>query len=350
MIGPRSGPCSSLRCWSWFGLAGGAGGPRFRERDCAGISPGLRGKAADGGCLTLMVMQHRPLPAAALGRAAVLAGPDATVRGSVTLAGGTHARTCLIRTASPEREFVLREFPPGDQAAADEMRVLGALDGLGGLAPQLLAADPSADRPWTLLSRLPGTADIRPADLPGFARQLGETLARIHATPGGRLAGFPRALDRPGTSRAALDGPAASLVSARWETLAAVPAVLTHYDFWSGNTVWQDGTLTGVADWPSAALGPRSLDLGWCRLDLFLLFGLHIADRFLDAYQAATGHACPDPALADLWAAARSHTDVESWAPNYRDLGRPDLTARELRQRHTAWTRHLTDQPAGPSN
>ena len=57
-----------------------------------------------------------------------------------TLAGGTHARTYLIRTANPEREFILREFPCGDDGARAESRVLSALGGLGGLAPRLLAS------------------------------------------------------------------------------------------------------------------------------------------------------------------------------------------------------------------
>ena len=206
-------------------------------------------------------MSHQPRSAAAIDRVAALAGPDATVRGTLVLAGGTHARTCLIQTADPEREFVLREFPPGDPAVGDEMRVLDALDGLGGLAPRLLAADPdgSKEGPWILISRLPGLADITPADPPGFARQLGEALARIHATASDRLAGLPRVFDRPGESTAALDGPAASLVSARWESLAIEPTALTHYDFWSGNTVWLNGILTGVVDWSGAALGPREV-------------------------------------------------------------------------------------------
>jgi aminoglycoside phosphotransferase (APT) family kinase protein len=290
-------------------------------------------------------MSRRPLSAAAIDRAAALAGPNATVQGTLALAGGTHARTYLIRTANPEREFILREFPLGDRAVGDETRVLGALDGLGGLAPHLLATAPGGplEGPWTLISRLPGLADITPADPSGFARQLGESLAHIHATASDRLAGFPQVSDRPEGSRAALHGPAASLVSARWESLATEPTVLTHYDFWSGNTVWQAGTLTGIVDWSGAGLGPRSFDLGWCRLDLYLLFDQYIADQFLESYQAASRVDCPDPLLADLWAAARSHTSVESWVPNYRDLGRSDLTARVLRKRHTAWTEHLIE-------
>ncbi len=117
--------------------------------------------------------------------------------------------------------------------------------------------------------------------------------------------------------------------------------MLTHYDFWSGNVLWESGFLTGVVDWPGAALGPAGFDVGWCRLDLYLLYGERIADRFLHAYRAASAAAFPDPLLWDLWAVARSHRAVETWVPNYRDLGRADLTASELRRRHAAWTERL---------
>lgn len=99
--------------------------------------------------------------------------------------------------------------------------------------------------------------------------------------------------------------------------------------------------LTGVVDWTGAGIGPRSLDVGWCRLDLYLLHGEHAADAFLDSYQAACGSGLAGRLLADLWAVARSHEHVETWEPNYSDLGRADLTATELRRRHTAWTEHL---------
>jgi aminoglycoside phosphotransferase (APT) family kinase protein len=287
-----------------------------------------------------------PSSSAAVDRAALLAGPGATVQGVVTLAGGTHARTYLIQTANPAQEFILREFAAGDDAACREARVLATLAGLGGLAPRLLVSGLDGPPPhgsWNLISRLPGAADITPGDPSGFASQLGAALARIHSTARQRLAGFPSVFDRPGGSMAALSGPAASLVAAGWERLAAAQPVLTHYDFWSGNTVWKDGTLTGVVDWSGAALGPRGFDLSWCRLDLYLLFDQRIADKFTESYQAACAVVLPDLLVYDLWAAARSHQDVESWVPNYRDLGRADLTAPVLRHRHTAWTQHLIE-------
>lgn len=285
-----------------------------------------------------------PKSAAAVERAAELAGPNATVRGIRALAGGTHAGTYLLWTADPAQEFILREFPPGDDAARDEARVLAALDGLDGLAPRVLATAGSGQSPegsWLLISRLPGAADITPSQPAGWAAQLGEALAQVHATAKRKLTGFPSVFDRLQESRAALSGPAASVVAASWRLLTRAPLVLTHHDYWAGNTVWERGALTGVVDWTGAALGPRGFDVGWCRLDLYLLYGEHLAGVFLDSYQETSGSQLADATLWDLWAAARSHGIVESWVPNYRDLGRADLTAEELRRRHTAWTDRL---------
>jgi aminoglycoside phosphotransferase (APT) family kinase protein len=285
-----------------------------------------------------------PGSSAALEQAARLAGPHAQVTAVQPLLGGTHARTTLIQTVNPELQVVLREFPPGDDAASHEIQVLRALDGLGGLAPRLLASDidsAASQGSWLLISRLPGTADIIPEQPAAAAVQLGQALARIHAAPRDRLDGFPSVLDWPDGSHAELSGPAASAVDASWDLLAGVPHVLTHYDFWSGNVVWDGGVLTGVVDWPGGALGPRGFDVGWCRLDLYLLHGETTADVFLGAYQAASQSVLPDPLLWDLWAVARSHQIVEDWMPNYRDLGRTDLTAAELRDRHSAWTQRL---------
>jgi aminoglycoside phosphotransferase (APT) family kinase protein len=122
------------------------------------------------------------------------------------------------------------------------------------------------------------------------------------------------------------------------------PEVLTHSDYWSGNVVWRDGKLTGIVDWSGAARGPRGYDLGWCRLDLVLLFEEPIADVFLAAYEAAAGQTVADVGLWDRWAVARSHDIVETWTPNYAPLGRVDLGEHELRQRHSCWATRLVER------
>ncbi len=120
--------------------------------------------------------------------------------------------------------------------------------------------------------------------------------------------------------------------------------MLTHSDYWSGNVVWRNGTLTGIVDWSGGVRGPRGYDVGWCRLDLVLLIDERIADIFLAAYDAAAGRPLDEVALWDAWAVARSHGMVETWVPNYAPLGRGDLDERELRRRHSLWTARLLEQ------
>jgi aminoglycoside phosphotransferase (APT) family kinase protein len=281
---------------------------------------------------------------AALDEVRRLAGPSATIVSVVSLVGGQHAATWRVDTARPARTVVVRQFPAGDAAAARETRVLGVLDGLGDLAPTLLSSDLAgrwSGCPTTIISWLDGEAVITPSDPDAWAAQLGRALARVHAVPTDRLAGLPSVFERRSGSPEALAGPAAPAIRARWPQLTACPDVLTHSDYWSGNVVWRDGVLTGIVDWSGAARGPRGGDVGWCRLDLYLLFDERVADVFLAAYQDAIGHPLGDIALWDGWALARSFDGVTSWVPNYQPLGRADLDEHELRRRHCQWTTHV---------
>lgn len=133
-------------------------------------------------------------------------------------------------------------------------------------------------------------------------------------------------------------GPAAPILATHGRRLAEQQPVLTHYDYWSGNVLWQDDVLTGIVDWSGASLAPRGFDVSWCRLDLVLLHGPATADMFLNAYQDAAEEAACEVTLWDLFALTNSHRTVETWLPNYHDLGRTDLTAADLRQRHTDWS------------
>jgi aminoglycoside phosphotransferase (APT) family kinase protein len=276
-----------------------------------------------------------------------LAGPSGVVLGATLLEGGQHAETWRVDTEDPATSVVVRQFPSGDPAPLWERRVLRALDGLGGLAPRWLGGDLDgrwSGAPTSLISWIDGQPDIDPADPTGWARELGRALAAVHAVPAERLAELPSVFDRSGGSREILAGPLAPEVRSRWPEIVASPEVLSHCDFWSGNVVWRGGRLTGVVDWSDGSRGPRGFDLGWCRLDLVLLFGERIADDFLAAYEAEAGLAVAEMHLWDCWAAARSHETVGSWAPNYLPLGRADLDEDELRRRHARWTARLREQ------
>jgi aminoglycoside phosphotransferase (APT) family kinase protein len=273
-----------------------------------------------------------------------LAGSSAVIQSVGRLEGGQHADTWRVATAHPELTVVVRQFPATDPAAAHEQHVLRTLDGLEGLAPVLLGGDLDgrwSEYPTSLISWLDGHADITPSDPEEWASQLGRALAIVHAMPANHLAGLPSVFDRPGGSREVLDGPLAAEVRFRWMQITGAREVLTHSDYWSGNVIWRGETLTGIVDWSGGARGPRGYDVGWCRLDLVLLFDERIADVFVGAYEAAIGHTLEEIGLWDAWAAARSDDRVETWAPNYAPLGRGDLDATELRQRHAQWTARL---------
>jgi aminoglycoside phosphotransferase (APT) family kinase protein len=284
--------------------------------------------------------------AAALDAVRRLAGASAVIVDVGRLEGGQHADTWRVQTDSPPLTVVVRQFPTADSGASREQRVLGALEGLGGLAPVPLGGDLDgrwSEHPTSLLSCLEGEPDIAPRDPERWARELGRALARVHRAANERLASIASVFQR-GRSGDELAGPLAPEVRSRWPQIAGSPEVLTHGDYWSGNVIWRDGALTGIVDWSGAARGPRGFDLGWCRLDLFLLYDERIADVFLEAYEAATGETVDDVALWDGWALARSHDIVDTWTPNYAPLGRPDLDERELRRRHSLWTTRLVEQ------
>lgn len=269
-----------------------------------------------------------------------LAGPSAVVAGVARLEGGQHADTWRVDTESPATSVVVRQFPAGDPAPLYERRVLEALDGLGGLAPVPLGDldGRSAQQPTSLISWLGGRPDITPAEPRAWARELGRALAAVHAVPAERVVELPSVLDRRAGSQELLAGPLAVEVRSHWSEIVAAPEVLSHGDYWSGNVVWRDERLTGIVDWSGAARGPRGFDLGWCRLDLVLLFDEQVADEFLAAYEAETGKAVAEIRLWDCWAVARSEDLVGEWTPNYLPLGRPDLDEAELRRRHGQWT------------
>jgi hypothetical protein len=276
-----------------------------------------------------------------------LAGSSAVILGATRLAGGQHADTWRVDTEKPAISVVVRQFPIDDPAPLREQRVLRALDGLGGLAPVLLGGDLDARRsryPTALTSCLDGQADITPTDPRAWARQLGVALAAVHLVPSERLAGLPSVFEHSGGSPEALGGPLAAEVRSRWSQVVSSTEVLAHSDYWSGNVVWREGKLTGIVDWSGGSRGPRGFDLGWCRLDLVLLFDERVADDFLAGYEEALGQAAGDVRLWDCWAVARSDEMVGSWAPNYVPLGRVDLDEDELCRRHAQWTARLRER------
>lgn len=247
-----------------------------------------------------------------------------------TLSGGEHARTSVV--SGGDEEYVVRRFPLGDAAVGHETGILPRVQHLEPLVPRLVAADvgSATDGPLIVTSRVPGGHPAPTVSPTALAEQMADMLALIHASDG---AGLRRAPASAPSGR----GPFAAAARSRFDALTDTDLVLTHYDYWCGNTLWLGDRLTGVVDWSGARQAPRGQDLAWCRLDFVLMGHAAAAEAFLSVYEQHAGGPVRDMVEWDLQAAAQAEDDVEDWAPNYAGIGLEDLTAARLRQRLSDW-------------
>ena len=308
---------------------------------------------------------RRPSPAA-LAQLCDAVAPGSRPANVRRLRGGLDAAMHTVDLVDPggaRRRLVVRrplEHRPG-RATAMTLRswqTLRALEALGVPAPRPVWLDLDGaifGTPAFVMTRLPGRGLLRPHDLEAWTRQLAEALAALHrALPAGRqigiagrfdlsfLAGpeerleeeFCWAMQRTEDAAAHADNAAVRATLQRWRPrLRRMTPVLTHGDYWAGNTLWRRGRLTGVVDWDMAAIGYPGLDVGYCRMDLAMLVGPQAAALFLRAYEAAAGWHIPQLFIWDLLGAARALPDPERWLPCYYDLGRTEITANDMRSR-----------------
>jgi len=244
------------------------------------------------------------------------------------LPGGQHALTVLVTDG--EIEYVLRQFPVGDDAVVREAEILERLIPLGAVVPRLVAHDSALEQPLIITSAIRGSAPLPTLLLDSIAGEMAGALSAIHALDGTGLRPEPH---RPPGG----DTSIAERARGEWQLLDRTDRVLSHYDFWCGNALWNGDDLVGIVDWSGARDAPRGVDLAWCRLDLILLGSADAAHTFLTHYERLSGRTVADIALWDVQAAALASSAVETWAPNYDGIDRTALTPTLLRQRLDRW-------------
>lgn len=240
--------------------------------------------------------RRRPPPEALDWAASVLGGRITRVRAFT--GGRTSAvhQLSLRRPHGATRQAVLRRYVVAEvlddvpDIVRRECRVLRILEPVPLRAPRLLGSDAEAEVPMLLMERLPGRVTWRPGD-EDWLRGLAEVLTRLHAVrPGRGLADFrpyePEAYEPPPW----LNRPRL------WERALEVfrepidePNVLIHRDYHPGNVLWRRGRVSGVVDWQAACLGPPSIDVGWCRLELLQRCGHVAATRFTALWRQLSG-------------------------------------------------------------
>ncbi len=302
--------------------------------------------------------RRRPLSSEQLARLRDALDPDATDVSARSLLGGVDTATYALRLARDGRvrEVVVRVYRDweGDAAAAvqREHGVLTAVATVSALTPRPILADPSGDligEPLIVMSLLPGAPQPPTGQDDAWIEQLASAMADVHAT---RLESLPSEFPRHGTAAerlARILERGSEVRDPLWETVASTltpiaarvranPPTLIHGDFWFGNTIWQNGSLTGIIDWDGAAIADPARDVAGARNDLALLSGARAADLFLARYESARGP-LHDVAFWDLLTSLPPIRWLPDWVEGYTELGL-ELSLAEARARLEA---HVAD-------
>jgi aminoglycoside phosphotransferase (APT) family kinase protein len=302
--------------------------------------------------LSLADDRRRPLRDEELSRIAQAIDPRARVTYCAPILGGVDAATYAVDldVGGERRELVVRIHTlPEDRDGEAARRYWNAIAGIPAAAPLLIPRGVHLDAEGTLvglpclvMTRLSGTPLARPASEDRWMDQLAAAIASIHDVnvgslpPDYRRGVEPAELVEMSLSRAPRhltdlwDEVASALRSA--PTPTSNGAVLTHHDFWFGNTLWADERLTGIVDWDSSRIDDPAFDVAYARLDMQLVLGDDAPHSLLARYEARRGplHAMPFWDLVTMLPAFRWLSD---WVVGYQEVGRAEITDELARER-----------------
>lgn len=301
--------------------------------------------------------RRQPLSSVQVARLRAALDPRATRASIRPLLGGVDTATYALRLEHDDhaRDVVVRVYRDWDgegdagTAARRQHAVLTAVAAVSLLAPRPILADPAGDligEPLLVMSWLPGAPQPPTGQDAAWAEQLASAMAEVHATP---LDALPSDFPRHGAAAERLARTlrrGAAVRDPLWERIASAltpvaplvrpnPLTLIHGDFWFGNTIWEDGRLTGIIDWDGAAIADPARDVAGARNDLALLSAPRAADIFLARYEAARGP-LHDLAFWDLLTSLPPTRWLAHWVEGYTELGL-DLSLTEARARLEAW-------------
>jgi aminoglycoside phosphotransferase (APT) family kinase protein len=144
--------------------------------------------------------------------------------------------------------------------------------------------------PAVLMSYLPGEVTLPHEDKSEWLKELAYLLADFHTTD--TQLDFPWLYHPYNTIESITVPNWSSYKQELQEALELTKAYspqsnlgFIHRDFHPVNVLWEKGRPTGIVDWPNACFGPKEIDIGHCRLNLALLYGIEEAELFLNYYK-----------------------------------------------------------------
>lgn len=238
---------------------------------------------------------------------------EATVQSIVRLKGSTSSilHNVCLSVGQQNINVVIRQF--NDEAwlqeepdlVIHEANSLRWAEKASVQTPKIIAYDETGEMcgsPAVLMSTLDGKVNLKPADFNRWVQELAQALMSIHNVPAHDFAWSYFSYQ----DVAAWPLPTWSRETDMWKQLVEVaqgPApdvepCFIHRDYHPANVLWQDERISGVVDWVNACYGPPGVDVGHCRVNLAMLYGVETADAFLSAYEQ---HAAPKFSYAPYW-------------------------------------------------
>lgn len=304
--------------------------------------------------------RRRPLRDDELARIASAIDPRARLAYCAPILGGLDAATYALdlAVAGERRELVVRIHTLANERDGDAARrywkAIGGIPESARLPvphPVLLDAEGSlVGLPCLVMTRLPGAPLARPTSVERWIDELAAALASIHAVDATALPpDYPRAPGPAAIVEGRLERSSPKTHEGLWREVAAAlrsaaPAVrsnrlvLTHHDFWFGNTLWTGERLTGIVDWDDARIDDPAFDVAYARGDAHFTFGGDAAARLRDRYEARRGRLTDMP-FWDLVGILPAFRWLSDWVSGYHEVDRSDLTNELAQERLESFVR-----------
>ncbi|WP_183072719.1 phosphotransferase family protein [Oceanobacillus bengalensis] len=237
----------------------------------------------------------------------VINNVDATAKAhsAYRLKGSTSSTLHLVKLVvnQKEKEVVLRQFDNKEWLKQEPDLVIHEAESLrigtrvSIPTPEIIAYDETGivnGIPMVLMSKVEGKVKLDITDRQAWLKGLADALVRVHEVDD--VENLPWRYF-PYNQQVGGHIPSWTKVPEVWDKAVSIikrpfPAYkkcFIHRDYHPTNVLWQGNRVSGIVDWVNACLGPRGVDVGHCRVNLAMLYGVDVADEFLKAYTNAAG-------------------------------------------------------------
>lgn len=283
------------------------------------------------------------------------------------LEGGISCRMDVLEITSSNgaagatQQVVVRQY--GSWHESDELHPgtieAAVLDLLGknGVASPSLILDKKATNIMgnrtIVTSFIDGRPELVPQDERNWSEQLVAAVSKVHSTPltpkvrnllPDLYSGFERLFTRDEPTDNIAQHPLGHALwqAAKdlWPSVGKTEDYLVHADYWPGNTLWNDGELVAIVDWEEPRLGEPTWDIAVIVQDA-ACFGMDIEDAVISQHRIISGRTLKDYDFWRMAVALSEMPDPGVWVDGYRALGGSALTAKNVRDKHTASVEQL---------